>query len=106
VAANLIDSELALAPAEVTARILLNGKEGTVGLMPPVGSVLSDEKIAAVLTYIRREWGQTGTPVLPATVKAVRALTAGRQRAWTNDELMALPEMRQKLGSRPQESTQ
>jgi mono/diheme cytochrome c family protein len=83
-AANLIDSQLALAPAAVTARILLNGKEGAIGLMPPVGAVLSDEQIAAVLTYIRREWGQTGSPVDPSTVKAVRALTAGRQRAWTN----------------------
>jgi mono/diheme cytochrome c family protein/glucose/arabinose dehydrogenase len=92
-AANLIDSQLALAPAAVTARILLNGKEGAIGLMPPVGAVLSDEQIAAVLTYIRREWGQTGSPVDPATVKAVRALTAGRQRAWTNGELLALPEM-------------
>ncbi len=99
VAANLIDSDLALAPAEVTARILLNGKEGPIGLMPPIGAVLSDDQIAAVLTYVRREWGQTGSPVDPATVKAVRALTRGRQRAWTNDELRALPEMRQKSGS-------
>ena len=38
----------------------LNGKEGPIGLMPPIGVVLSDEQIAAVLTYIRREWGQRG----------------------------------------------
>ena len=30
--------------------------------MPPVGSVLSDDQIAGVLTYIRREWGQTVRP--------------------------------------------
>jgi hypothetical protein len=58
--------------------------------MPPVGSVLSDEQIAAVLTYIRREWGQQGTPVDAATVKDVRALTAGRARPWTHDELTRL----------------
>ena len=86
VAPSLVGSALALAPAEVTARILLNGKEGPIGLMPPVGSVLTDDQIAAVLTYIRREWGQAGTPVDPATVKSVRALTAGRTRPWTNDE--------------------
>ena len=45
----------------IPARILLNGKEGPIGLMPPVGQVLSDDQIAAVLTYIRREWGQAGT---------------------------------------------
>ena len=31
--------------------------------MPPLGSALTDEQIAAVLTYIRREWGQTASPV-------------------------------------------
>ena len=44
-----------------------------IGLMPPVGSVLNDDQIAGVLTYIRREWGQTGTPVDPGQVKTVRA---------------------------------
>ena len=58
--------------------------------MPPIGSTLTDEQIAGVLTYIRREWGQTGTPVDAATVKAVRALTAGRARPWTDDELETL----------------
>ena len=90
VAANLIGSVLALAPADVSARIVLHGKEGPIGLMPPVGSVLSDEQIAAVLTYIRREWGQGATPVEPAAVRDVRAATAGRSRPWTNEELMAL----------------
>jgi mono/diheme cytochrome c family protein len=94
-AADLIDSELALAPPEVTARILLNGKEGSIGLMPPIGMSLSDDQIASVLTYIRREWGQPGTPVDPATVKEVRAQTAGRTHPWTNPELLALPAMKQ-----------
>lgn len=99
-AANLIDSPLALAPAPVTVRILLNGKEGPIGLMPPVGAVLSDEQIADVLTYIRREWGQPGTPVAPGIVKEVRAENASRQRAWTNDELYALPQMKGRAGDR------
>jgi mono/diheme cytochrome c family protein len=74
----------------VTARILLNGKEGTIGLMPALGSTLSDDQIAAVLTYIRREWGQDGSPVEPATVTRTRAATATRTRPWTNDELLKL----------------
>ncbi|MEO7271272.1 MAG: HEAT repeat domain-containing protein, partial [Vicinamibacterales bacterium] len=89
-AANLVGSPLAVGPAGIPARILLNGKEGPIGLMPPVGQVFSDDQLAAVLTYIRREWGQSGTPVDAATVKAVRAATAGRTRPWTNDELTAL----------------
>jgi mono/diheme cytochrome c family protein len=90
VAPSLVGSALALAPAEVPVRILLNGKEGPIGLMPPVGGVLSDDQIAAVLTYIRREWGQSGSPVDPAVVKTVRQQTADRKRPWTNDELTAL----------------
>jgi mono/diheme cytochrome c family protein len=90
VAPSLIGSALALAAPDIPARILLNGKDGTVGLMPPVGSVLTDDQIAAVLTYVRREWGQTGSAVDPATVKSVRELTAGRTRPWTNEELLAL----------------
>lgn len=90
IAPGLIGSTLALAPADIPTRVLLNGKEGAVGLMPPIGSAITDDQIASVLTYIRREWGQTGTPVLPATVKAIRAFTAGRSRPWTDAELLAL----------------
>ena len=41
----------------------MNGKEGTTGLMPPVGGALDDEQIASVLTYVRREWGQAADPI-------------------------------------------
>jgi hypothetical protein len=51
---------------------------------------MNDDMIAAVLTYIRREWGQGGSPVDPATVKKVRELTAGRPLPWKDDELLAL----------------
>jgi mono/diheme cytochrome c family protein len=90
IAANLVGSAFALAPPEVPIRILLAGKEGEIGLMPPLGSMLSDDQIAAVLTYVRREWGQTGTPVEPSTVTSIRKLTAGRPRPWTNEELSKL----------------
>ena len=90
VAPPLVGSVLALAPAEITARILLNGKEGTVGLMPPIGATLTNDQIASVLTYVRREWGQTGDPVDPATVESVRTQTATRTRPWTDDELLKM----------------
>ncbi len=90
IAASLVGSTFALAAPEVPIRILLGGKEGDIGLMPPLGSMLSDDQIAAVLTYVRREWGQTGTPVAPDVVAAVRKVTAGRPRPWTNDELSKL----------------
>jgi mono/diheme cytochrome c family protein len=90
VAPPLVGSVLALAPAEVTARILINGKEGGVGLMPPIGTTLTDDQIAGVLTYVRREWGQTGDPVDPATVAGARAQTKDRTRPWTDAELLAM----------------
>ena len=90
VAPTLIGSALALAAPEIPARVLLHGKEGPVGLMPPVGSVLTDEQIANALTYVRREWGQSGSVVDAAVVKTVRDTTAARTRPWTHDELMAL----------------
>jgi mono/diheme cytochrome c family protein/glucose/arabinose dehydrogenase len=89
-APSLIDSPLALARPEIPVRILLHGKEGPTGLMPPVGSVLSDEQIAAVLTYIRREWGQAGTPIDAGLVNNVRTLTTDRKRPWTHDEMMKM----------------
>ena len=94
VAPSLIGAALTLAPADIPTRILLNGKEGAFGLMPPIGSRLSDEQIASVLTYVRREWGQAATPVDADTVRAVRALSVGRSRPWTDDELMKLVGLR------------
>lgn len=90
VAPPLVGSELALASPSVPVRILLNGKEGAIGLMPPIGTTLSDDQIASVLTFVRRNWDQTGSPVDPALVKDTRALTAARSRPWTDEELRTL----------------
>jgi mono/diheme cytochrome c family protein/glucose/arabinose dehydrogenase len=89
-APTLIGASFTLGPAGIPTRILLNGKEGTFGLMPPIGSTLTDDQIASVLTYVRREWGQGGAPIDAGTVKDVRALSAGRSRPWTDAELLKL----------------
>ena len=91
IAPPLTGSALALAAPEIPIRILMNGKEGATGLMPPVGGALDDEQIASVLTYIRREWGQSGDPVEASHVAAVRRASAGRNRPWTDAELTAVP---------------
>ena len=83
----LAGSAMVLAPAGVTTRIVLNGKEGAVGLMPPIGGNMSDDEVAAVLTYIRREWGNAGSPIDAATAQAIRAINATRTRPWTDEEL-------------------
>jgi mono/diheme cytochrome c family protein len=68
-------------------RILLAGKEGAIGLMPPLGFALNDEQIASVLTYVRREWGHTASAVAPDDVREIRGLTKMRTRPWTDPEL-------------------
>ena len=57
--------------------------------MPPL-NILSDEEIAGLLTYVRREWGHTASPVSPEFVKEVREKTADRIDAWTQAELLKI----------------
>ena len=51
----------------------------------------SDEELAAVLTYIRREWGHGAEPLDSERVSALRAALPTRTRPWTVPELEALP---------------
>ena len=94
----LMDSEWVLGPEQRIVRIVLHGLTGPVSVkgktyrldMPAFGS-FTDDQIASVLTYIRREWEHTAAPVEPTTVKAIRAATADRREAWVQDQLRALP---------------
>jgi mono/diheme cytochrome c family protein len=92
VAPPLVASELALAPAGTPVRIMLHGKRGPTNVMPALGRFMTDDQIAATLTYIRREWGHTASPIDAATVKEIRSSTAGRARPWTAEELRAVGE--------------
>ena len=87
IAPSLVGSPLALGPPAVVVRIMLHGKRGPANVMPALGSLMTDEQIAAVLTYIRREWGQTAAAIASAEVKTIRASTTGRARPWTAEEL-------------------
>ncbi len=88
--ANLVDSAFVnAADASAGIRILVGGKEGTIGLMPPLGPSMSDEQIAAALTYVRRAWGHTASAVDPLNVMEVRGLSKGRTKPWTDQELQA-----------------
>ena len=88
--ADLVDSPVVNAPdPSASIRVLVGGKEGSIGLMPPLGPAMNDDDIAATLTYIRRAWGHTATPVDPLNVMEVRALSRGRTTPWTDKELQA-----------------
>jgi mono/diheme cytochrome c family protein len=79
-------------------KILLAGMQGPVQVkgntynnaMPP-WSQLKDDQIAAILTYIRSEWGNAATPITADYVKTVRAASADRKDPWTQKELKAIP---------------
>ena len=43
--------------------------------MPPFAQSLSDEEVAAVVTYIRTAWGNMGAPVTPREANELRAAT-------------------------------
>jgi mono/diheme cytochrome c family protein len=90
IAPALVQSQYVTGNAAVMMRVILAGKEGSIGLMPPQGQTLSDEQIAALLTYVRREWGHTASPVAPADVKEVRGMTSSRKTPWTEAELTRL----------------
>lgn len=75
-------------------RLALHGLSGPVmvkgvqynNVMPPWKS-LSDAEMAAVLTYVRSNFGNTADAVTAAEVAAERAATASRTTMWTAAEL-------------------
>ncbi|MDB4892415.1 MAG: dehydrogenase [Gemmatimonadetes bacterium] len=89
VAKPLVGSPWVLGIPERLIRIVLHGKEGTM-LMPPVGATLNNDQIAAVLTYIRRSWGNNASAIEPTAVQEVRGATIGRNKPWTEEELQRI----------------
>lgn len=93
----LARSEWVQGAPERPIRILLNGLQGPTQIhgqtynnaMPAFGAALGDKEIAALLTYIRQEWGNSAAPVDSAEVAAVRAATKARTIPWTSAELDA-----------------
>lgn len=76
-------------------RIVLHGVGGRISVadkdyaldMPGLGAVLDDEKIAQVLSYIRRSFGHEQPVVETAAVAKIRAASKDRGTEWTSDEL-------------------
>jgi mono/diheme cytochrome c family protein len=60
--------------------------------MPGQEALLTDEKIAAVATYVRANFGNTSGPVTPATVAEMRKKFADRKTPWMQAELDAWKE--------------
>jgi mono/diheme cytochrome c family protein len=106
VAPSLVESRWVIADPELAVRIILNGKEGTLGFpgaMPPIGGSLTNEQIAGVVTYIRNSWGLHAGAVDPVTVAKVRAQVSGRIAAWSDNLLERVEDnlKQMKFGRRP-----
>jgi len=90
-----IKSELAVGNPNRMIRIPLNGLSGPVKVagtdwnlsMPAMGAALSDDDLAAVLTYIRTSWGNNGSEISPEQVKKVRSDLGNRSQPWSIAEL-------------------
>jgi mono/diheme cytochrome c family protein len=91
IAAALAGSKLVIGRPDMSLRVLLNGKDGPIGEMPPLGQSLSDEQLAQVLTYIRGSFGNSAAPIHPEAAKEFRLLYAYRKKPWTEQELQKPP---------------
>ncbi len=76
-------------------RIVLHGLRGPIdaggarydGVMTPHGPLLSDDQIAAVLTFARSHFGNDAAPVTPEAVTTVRAATQNQSGLYTAETL-------------------
>ncbi len=95
----LAGSEWALVSPARMIRIPLLGLVGPIKVkgteynlnMAAMGAALSDDDLAAALSYIRTSWGNKGSKIKPADVKAVRAELGNRTQPTTETELNSIP---------------
>ena len=73
-------------PLEVNGKVYDPAKG--VPPMTAFETLLKDDEVAAVLTYVRNSWGNKADPVKPETVKKVRAATKDRSIFWKPEELL------------------
>lgn len=95
----LAGSEWVTGKGSTLAAIVLHGIGGPLtvkgqrydGAMPAFQQQLQDSEIAAVLTYIRGQWGNAGAALSPELVATVRRDTAARTTPFNGDsELLPL----------------
>ncbi len=92
-APTLVGSSLALSDKDTLVKLLLKGIQPGggqyVGVMVGWAPQLSDEQIAGVATYIRKNFGNNATLVEPELVAELRTETDGRAAPYSRAELEA-----------------
>ncbi len=111
VAPSLAASEWVKGPVERVARIVMHGLYGPISVggqtwnlsMPALGAsgILDDDKMAAVISYVRRAWGNDAGVVEPQLIAGIRRETGGRTLPWTAGELTAVPGQKEGTGAGP-----
>jgi mono/diheme cytochrome c family protein len=93
----LAGSEWVLGNPNRLVRIPLAGLAGPIAIkgenwnlaMPAMGAALSDDDLAAVLTYMRQSWGNKAAEITAEQVKTIRGQVGNRTQPWTGGELNA-----------------
>ena len=92
----LAGSEWVKGDPERMVQVVIHGLQGKVKVknkiydlaMPPQGAALTDEQIAAIVTYVRGAWGNAETGVDAAFVAKARQNSAKREESWTSRNLL------------------
>jgi mono/diheme cytochrome c family protein len=79
--------------------IVLKGLQGPVQVkgqafnnaMQPWEGQYTDQQLAAILSYVRSDWGNNAPEIPPEAVKAMRDELKSRKDQWTLAELMQIP---------------
>jgi mono/diheme cytochrome c family protein len=79
--------------------IVLKGLQGPVQVkgqafnnaMQPWEAQYTDQQLAAILSYVRSDWGNNAPEISPEAVKAMRDELKSRKDQWTLAELMQIP---------------
>jgi mono/diheme cytochrome c family protein len=106
----LAGAEWVTGDPRILSRILLHGMQGPISVLGtkyegvmPAWANLSNEEIAAVLTYIRNSWGNQAGDVSAELVGEVRESVGRRSDPWTADELKQIERQLRDQGSETNE---
>lgn len=91
----LEEAEWVTGPESRLIRIVMHGLTGRIVVrgethdreMPGFGEILDDEKLAELLSFVRRHFGEPSPAISVEAVKKVRQADSGRSRYWTVEEL-------------------
>lgn len=105
----LVKSDYVNGGSKRLGMILLKGLQGPVkvegvvynGAMPAWEKVLTDKKIAYILTYIRQDWGNAAGEITPEQIAAGRKEFTAHADPWTEADLLAIPATEELPGGAP-----